>query len=110
MKVDYICKKKNCGSDQCYEFNYLRSLKAKKIIIITFEVEESWLTGHISYLENNLSEVETSQSTQLLFYSPQSFSVMINCGGKCLKNISFEKVTEVNELKRELKMIHIIGI
>lgn len=67
-------------------------------------------TGHISYSENTLSKVETSLGIQLLFYSPWSFSVMINCRGKCLKNTSFEKVTEVNELKRELKMIHIIGI
>lgn len=34
---------------------------------------------------------------------------MINRRGKHLKNTSFEKVAEVNKLKRELKMIHIIG-
>lgn len=35
---------------------------------------------------------------------------MINYGGKCLKNISFEKVAKVKKLQRELKMIQIIGI
>lgn len=74
------------------------------------EGEQSWLTGHISNSENNLSEVESSLYISPLFYSPQSLLVMINCRGKCLKDTSFEKVAEVNELKRELKMIHIIRI
>lgn len=37
-------------------------LRAKSIIIMVSEGEESWLTGHISNSENNLSEVETSLS------------------------------------------------
>lgn len=75
---------------------------------MVFEGEQLWLIEYINDLENNLNEVEISLSIQLLFYLFQSLLVMINCRGKYLKNIFFEKVVEVNEFKRELKMIYLL--
>ena len=50
-------------NNHIYSFNiYHHPLKAGSLIVMVSEGEQSWLTGHISNSENNLSEVETCLS------------------------------------------------